>query len=482
MKASSLKKNVLLNLLYQVFIVITPFITAPYLSRVLGADGIGIYSYTNSIQSFFSLFAILGTTSYGVREIARCRDDEELLSKTFWEIELLLLLTTGFSLIFWFVFVCFVQNYKIFFFIYSINFFAIIFDISWLYAGLEQFQYTIKRNIIFKSLGIIAIFLFVKNKDDLLKYIIISLTSNCLGNISMWIYLRKFIHKISFKKLAIQKHFKETLIYFIPTVSTSVYTILDKALIGIITQDEFQNGYYEQVTKIIDIAKSLAVYSVTGVLGSRMSYLFKNGTEIEIKSMISKTMDYILLFTIGLFAGMLAIADFFVPVFFGPGYDMVVPLMRLMSPIVLIVGISNCIGALYYVPAGLRGKSSIFIVIGAITNLILNLILIPKFQSIGAALGSIIAEAIIAVLYIIFCKGYFSIKLWLKCAIKKIIAAIVMVVELNLVSKLLPISVISLLILVISGIIVYFVMLLILHDCILFESIRNICRRKNEKN
>lgn len=101
MVQTSIKKNYIYNTIYQVLSLITPLITAPYISRVLGSNGVGIYSYTNSIVTYFTLFAALGTASYGQREIAMHRDDPETSSKLFWEIEILSLTTTAVSLIVW---------------------------------------------------------------------------------------------------------------------------------------------------------------------------------------------------------------------------------------------------------------------------------------------------------------------------------------------------------------------------------------------
>lgn len=477
MKIQNLKKNIFLNLLYQVFLVVIPFITAPYVSRVLGADGTGIYSYTNSIYGFVALFAVLGTTSYGSREIARCRDDKYLLSRTFWEIEILSIITSIICLIFWIFFCLLSEKYTKYYLIYSISFFALLFDISWFYVGLEEFSYSIKRNIIFKILGIIAIFIFVRTKDDLILYILINIMTLLLGNLSMWMFLGKFLTKISYRDLHVFHHLKETFVYFIPTISTSVYTLLDKALIGVITNDEYENGFYEQATKIIAIAKSVGVYSITGVLGSRMSYMYKSENKDKINELMNTAINVLMLLSIGLTFGIFSVADIFVPIFFGEGYEGTIILLRCLSPIVIIVGVSNCVGSLYYTPAGYRGKSSIFIIIGSVCNLILNLLLIPKFKSYGAAVGSVIAELIIAILYIVFCDKHFSIKVLIRCSVKRIIAALLMIALICFIKHRVSFSVFSLILLIFSGIITYFVALLILRDNIVYKTFDKILFR-----
>ena len=169
-KTPSVKKNYAYNLSYQILSLLTPFITAPYVSRVLGADGIGIYSYTASIMAYFQMFAILGTTNYGIREIARLRDDKEAMSKTFWEIVILVSLTTSICLVCWLFFSFTSEFYRFFFLALTPLLLSSAFDISWFYTGIEKMGYTVVMNSICKLIGIISLFVFVHEKDDLLIY------------------------------------------------------------------------------------------------------------------------------------------------------------------------------------------------------------------------------------------------------------------------------------------------------------------------
>ena len=194
-----------------------------------------------------------------------------------------------------------------------------MFDISWFYAGMEQFKYTITQNSIFKILGVVALFMFIKQPNDLVLYVTIMSLSTLLGTMSMWIYLPKFLQKVNFKDLKIFNHFKETLIYFVPTIATSIYTVLDKTLIGVITKQPKENGYYEQAIKIINMASALTFTSLNTVLSSRNSYLFAEKEEEEIKNKINLSIDYILFLGIGMVFGIIAVADKFVPIFLRNG-------------------------------------------------------------------------------------------------------------------------------------------------------------------
>lgn len=468
----SIKKNYLYSLMYQVLTMIIPFITAPYVARVLGADGIGTYSYTQSYMTYFTMVATLGTASYGMREIAQCRNDKAVYSKKFWEIELLTILTTLTCLIVWMILILFSHKYKIYFIALIPSLLASMFDISWFYTGHEKISYTVFWNAICKIIGVICIFIFIKEKSHLVVYIFLNSFVIMLGNISMWIFLPDMLVKVPFQKLSLKKHFHETLIYFIPTVATTVYTVLDKTLIGAITHDDYQNGYYEQATKIINMAKTAVFVSVNSVMAARISYLFSENRIQEIKMRIKKSMDFILLLGFAATFGIVAIAKDFVPVFFGNGYKPVVTLLYWMSPLILIIGISNCLGSQYYTPAGLRAKSSKYIIIGSIVNLVMNLFLIPYYRAIGAVIGSIVAESTISVLYFKNCNGFLSILQVLKSSYKRLFAGGCMLLTIEIirnicVNKLHGIC--MLLIEILVGGMIYFATLIMTKDNTLYE-------------
>ncbi len=436
MESPSIKKNFIYSSVYQVLVLIIPFITAPYVSRVLGPEGVGIYSYTSSIMTFFTLFAALGTASYGSREIARHRDNAEEASKIFWEIEFVTVGTSLLCLAAWTGVIIFSKEYRCYYLALTPLLLGTLFDISWFFNGLECMKYNVLRNSICKIAGVAFIFLLVREKTDLIRYVLINSFVTMLGNLSMWTYLPRFLVSVDWRKFEVKKHVKETLVYFVPTVAGSVYTVLDKTLIGAITKNLYENGYYEQATKIINMIKALVFTSVNTVMGPRISYLFAQHRTEEIRYRIEKSMNYILLLGYACVFGLIGIASSFVPVYFGDGYDGVIWILYILAPIVLIIGVSNCLGSQYYTPAGLRAFSSKIIIIGAVANLCANLFLIPWFGSKGAALGSIVAELLISVLYVRFSKGYMTLRILWKHSWKRMIAGILMLCVVKMLQKL----------------------------------------------
>jgi O-antigen/teichoic acid export membrane protein len=467
----SIKRNYFYRLFYEILTLITPFITTPYVSRVLGADGIGIYSYTSSIMSFFVLFAALGTASYGEREIAQHRIDSKLTSKLFWEIECLSVLTTAVCLLVWVVLIVLDLHYRYYFIALIPVLLATAFDISWFFTGLEQVKYIVLRNSYCKLLGIALLFLLVKNKDDLITYMVINSGITLLGNLSMWVYLPRFLVRIKFSTVNLKRHFQETLIYFIPTIATSIYTVLDKTLIGVITQDVFQNGYYEQAMKVIRMTQTLVFSAINSVLGARISYLFAENRIDEIHNRISQSMNFILFLGFGCTFGIIGIADTFVPVFFGKGYTPVVTLLYCLAPIIIIIGISNCLGSQYFTPSGQRKRSAKVIVLGSVINLVFNLILIPRFLALGAAMASLLAEATITFLYVSMSDDFMTFRLIYKYSWKRVLAGGLMCVLVYNIPIQSFNGVFCIIIKIIVGIVSYCMVLTILKDEMIREGL-----------
>ena len=474
----SIRRNFVYKLLYEILALAAPLITAPYVSRVLGAEGVGIYSYSQSCIAYFTMFAVLGTNIYGMREIARCRDDKTVYSKTFWEIEILTVITSTICVILWVGITIQSTEYKPYFLALVPTLFASMFDISWFYTGQEAVGYTVFWNAICKIAGVVLIFSFIKSKDDVVAYIMLNSLILMFGNLSMWIFLPKFLVRVSVKSLRIWHHFKETLIYFIPTIATSIYTVLDKTLIGLITNDAYQNGFYEQATKIINIAKTASFVALNSVMGARLAYLFAENKIEEAKSKIKTAMNMILLLTIGSMLGVVAIAPDFVPVFFGEGYEPVIDLLYLMAPLIVIIGISNCIGTQYYTPIGKTKIASLYMIAGSVVNLILNILFIPVLGAKGAVIGSIGAEAVITMLFVHFDERYITWKYLLMIGYKKVIAGLLMLLMIRTMSLNLNLSGIVLVcVQVIVGILTYFFMLLLLRDSMIQRFVTELLNR-----
>lgn len=472
----SIKKNYLYNLIYQILTIIIPIITAPYLARVLGVKGTGVTSYTLSIVSYFIIFGSIGVSSYGQREIAMNRDDKNKCSKLFWELFLLKLFTSVLSILGYIFLIVSSTKYNVIYFILTLNILASVFDISWFFQGFEEYKFISIRNIIIKTLFTISIFVFVKNKNDLNLYILLNGLSLLISSLSLWIRLPKMINKISLKKINVFSHLKNSLIYFLPQIATQIYTMLDKTMLGIITKGEIENGYYEQAYKIITMSLTV-ITSLNTVMSPRMSYLYKEKKHDEIKEKLFKSLQFTFFLGVPMMFGIASTAYGMVDWFYGLEYEKVKFLLVVFSPIIIIIALSGCLGGQYLTPCGKRLQSAGALWGGAIINFLLNLILIPKYASLGAAISSVIAELIITILYFVLSKEYVDVKKMLKKFYKYFIASILMAIVILCLYNILKISILSTVIEIITGIIVYILVLLILKDDMIYYFL-NLIKRK----
>ena len=486
MAGRSLKKNYILNLAYQLLVLIIPFVTTPYLSRVLGADGIGIYSYANSIVTYFVLVATLGTTTYAQRRISYIGNNKEERSRAFWEIFIFRLMTSLITLAVYLVtFTLILKENFIVYIILSLNIINVVFDVSWFLQGMEEFGKTVFANAIFKVLNVVLIFVFVKTAEDLNKYILITASLLVLSNAAMWLYLPKYLCKV--KNLKPFKDIKDILQLFVPTVALQIYTILDKSMIGWFTDGKEENGYYEQAEKVIRLASTVVV-SLGTVMVPRIAMKFAEKNYEAVEMYLYKSYRFVWMLSIPLMMGIIAVADVFVPIFFGDGYEKCIVLLSVFSVLFIFLGLSNVTNVQFFVPTGRQNLLTLTVTVGAVVNLILNLILIPLIQSVGACIASVIAEFCVTLFGFIIVKKrkLFSLKPVFSCCWKYCIAGTVMGCGVWFTKLYLPITVWSLIVLIALGIAVYFLMLVVLRDKFLIDFIKKgiefISKPFNRKN
>lgn len=458
----SVKKNYIFNVIYQVILIILPIITVPYVSRVLGSTGIGIYSYTLSIVTYFILLGSFGISLYGQREIAYYQNDRKNRSKIFCELFILKLTTTLISTILFGILFCIKGDYSIYYRILLLEFLSNIFDISWLYQGEEKFKTIVFKNGIVKLVSIISIFTFVKTNNDVWIYILIYVLSNLFGNLSLWLSLNKDID-FTFKDLNFKKHIKPILLLFIPQVAIQVYVILDKTMIGFITQDMNEVGFYDQAQKVIKLLLTI-ITSMGTVMLPRIASCFSENKKDTIKVYMNKTFKFVFLNASPMIAGIILVSNRFVPLFFGEGYDKVKILMPILSLIILSIGLSNVIGVQYLLPTKRQKEYTISVVVGMITNVILNSILIYYYKSIGACIATVIAELSVTCTQLYFVRKDFNIKQILRYSYKYILFSLIMFIGVYPLNYLNFNDKIVMIIQILAGLLIYVICLLISKD------------------
>nr|WP_304054053.1 flippase [Enterocloster clostridioformis] len=408
----SIKKNFVYNSIYQILALILPFITTPYISRVLGAENIGVYSYTYSVAYYFVLVAMLGVNNYGNRSCARVRDDKFLLSKTFCEIYALQLILSILSSVVYISYVVLFSTVDIRIALYqTLYVLSAAFDINWFFFSIEKFKVTISRNLFVKLLTMILIFLCVKSEASLGIYTLIMAGGVLISQIVVWPFLKKSIFFVKPKFREIIKHLKPNIVLFVPAVAVSVYKYMDKIMIGTMST-MLEEGFYAQAEKIIQIP--LGFISALGtVMLPRMSNLVYNKRNEESKELIYKSMLFISFLSSALVFGLAGIASDFIPLFLGNGYDQCVDILVGLSFSVLFVAWANVIRTQYLIPQKKDSLYLITVVVGAIVNCTINLLLIKPFGAMGAVIGTIFAEASVAVSQSILVRKELPIKSYL---------------------------------------------------------------------
>lgn len=388
----SLKRNVIYNSIYQFLIMFLPFITAPYLSRVIGANGVGTYSYSYSVAQYFIYIAMLGLTNYGNRSIAAVNDDRGKKSKVFSEIYCMQISTALLSMVLYGIYSFFAKD-KAVSLIMSLYVLSSLFDINWLFFGTENFKITVTRNTIIKILSVFAIFVFVRSASDTYTYILIMALSTLISQLALWPFVKKEVDLCLPKWNNIKKHYKPNLMLFVPVIAVSIYKVMDKIMLGMMSSTT-NVGYYEYAEKIYNIPL-LLVTAVGTVMLPRMTYYYSNGKINEAKKYFSLSMEYILAFSNAAMFGLLAIANDFVVLYYGKDFIQSAIIICYLSLTIVFLAAGNVIRTQFLIPKRLDKiyiRSAIY---GATINFIVNFSLIPILGTVGAAIGTIVAEAVV---------------------------------------------------------------------------------------
>ena len=471
----SVKKNYLYNLLYQMTSVLLPVLTIPYVSRVLSADGIGINTVTYANTQYFILLGSLGISIYATKKIATIREKKDKLKKTFWEI--FSIQFTGCILAYMVFALTLGQSHKygVFYMLQGFYILAAAVDISWYFLGIENFKNASLRSFFAKIISVILIFIFVKTRDDLWKYILINAGTMFVGQLIMWFYVGKDMLKVKeIGKLKIAMHIMPILALFVPQIATQVYTVLDKTMIDLF-KGAVEAGYYDQSQKIVRILLSV-VTSLGIVMLPRIANLFSKDDLNEVKKSLRKAFVVISFLSIPITFGLIGISDKFVPILFGIEFLSVIPLTKISPVLVIIIGLGNVFGTQYLLAIGKNKEYTASVCIGALVNFCFNLLLIPRFAAMGAVIATVSAELSIALIQFWFARVVFDFT-WIKETYKYWVSGILMLAIVRLVGNVTPISILFLVLQIAVGSLVYFISLIILRDKFLFEAIENVIDR-----
>lgn len=389
--ARSVGKNFLWNAGYKLLLVLTPLITTPLVSRALGAEQVGVYSYTYSIEQYFSMFAVLGMAQHGVRTVAQTGDDRALRSRTFWSAFIAQLCVAVPVFVVYTIYVSLGSTGgPVIGAIWGLSVLASVFDISWLFFGVEEFKTPTIRSAITKIASVIIIVLFVHKQSDLWIYCLSIAGANIANTILLWPFMRRYVDVVKPTWAEVKKHFVPNLRLFAPVVAISLYTTLDKIMLGQIS-GMTQSGYYEYSEKLSKMPMSL-ITALGTVMLPHMTTKLAEGKRAEAITLLGKCLWLMEAVAMCMAFGIAAITPEFVPVFFGGGYDPCVYIMPIISVVIPIISASNVIGVQYMLPTCSDKDYTISVCAGAVVNVLLNLVLLAPLGAVGAAWATVTAE------------------------------------------------------------------------------------------
>jgi O-antigen/teichoic acid export membrane protein len=421
------QKNIFYNVLLAVSQVLFPLLTFPYLARVLGPENIGLYNFSESYARYFALVAALGISVYGVREIAKKQEQPKALSNTFVEFFLInFIATCVLSVLYIFTIVYsnkLSSNATLFYWSFLFFFFQ-VFVLEWFFTGINQFKYIAVRFFIIRLVFIAAIFIFIKEANDYVKYMQLQVGLTFFLGVINFIYLFKFIDlkNIRLNELSLLKHLKPLLLLFLTIFSISVYLHFDTVLLGILADNE-SVGYYSAPLKLVKIIIAVLA-AITGAMFPKMVQFFEQGEMVEFEKMLKQSFELVVSIGIPTTILVYILAPEIIYILFGSSFEPAIRPLQITAPLILIVSLSTIFG---FQILSVHSKDSAILksaVAGMLFSLIASFLFIPKFKQEGAAYIILCTELLVLSFFIYFSTKVVQLKNTKQVVLREIVSAI----------------------------------------------------------
>lgn len=486
MKQKSIKKNFYYSAIQKFFSLLMPVVTFPYASRILLPDGIGKVNFSHSIVSYFAMIGALGITTYGIRDGAKVRNNKYDFTKFAKEVFSINLISTIVAYILLFLSLIFIKKlhpYTVIVLICSISLFLSVISVNWVFHAQEEFKYISLRSISFQLISLVYLFVFVKTKDDIIHYAIFGILSGSGSDILNFIYSRKFIDWKQNCKLEFRKHLKPILTLFGLTAAQTVYLVLDSSILGFISGDTAV-GYYTAASKI-----NKMVVGILGVINTtilpRLSYNAEHDIS-EYKKLLIKSFDITTLFTFPIVVGFCILSKDLLLLFCGSEYLPAINCMYILNLLLIVITLSSFLSSSILAPFR-KDKYSLYgALLGATSNFTLNLILIPKYSYIGAAIATIVAETLVSISLLFFSiKTIGFIRGLFKNIYQYILGSLLMGFVVYYVHIYFNNSILSVILETVTGITIYFFVLIFFKNIFILDILKIIAgkfKSKQENN
>lgn len=417
----SVKKNFIYSCILTVSNYIFPLITFPYVSRALGVTRMGTCSFVDSIINYYILFAMMGISAVGIREIAGSNNNSQKQSKVFSSLFTLNAISTLVMLLLLLVSIeiipQFSENRKLLY-IGASKLIGNLFLVEWYFKGTENFKYITKRSIAVKTVYVLLVLLLVKEPED--YYIYFSLLTgmvvfNALINFP---YACSKV-KLRFHELCMGQYIKPFLIMGSYMLLTSMYTSFNVVYLGM-TSGDTEVGYYATSAKLFHII--LAVYTAfTGVMLPRMSALYSENRIDEFKKMIMKSTTALVTLSVPAVIMTTLLAPEIVYTLSGPGYEGAYTPARIIMPLIFIIGYEQILVLQILMPTK-KDKSVLRnSILGATVGVLLNILLVQRLGATGSAIVWVASEITVLLSAQIIVSKKFSLHFPFIATIKNII-------------------------------------------------------------
>lgn len=462
--------------------MILPLITSPYIARVLGADGVGEYSYTYSIISMFTLIANFGLNNYGNRCVASVRDNQKKLNQVFSD---LFFSHAGISFFVIIAYIGYIVNYggeyKILLLIQGICLIGQLVDINWFFFGIEKFKLTVTRNAIIKILTVIAVFLFVKTEKDVWIYVLIMALGSALSESAVWLFVKRYVHLVKPDVHNLRKHISQMLIFLIPSIAVNIYKVMDKVMLGAMS-GTVQLGFYENSEKIITTCLGF-VTALGTVMLPRAANLVATGKKQESQKLIEKSSHFILMLSYAMGFGIIGISDVFPTVFWGEEFEECGWLLVGLAITIPFTAIANVARTQYLIPTYKERAYVTAVCTGAFINVGLNVLFIPHLEAKGAVIGTIVAEIVVCMIQLFTTQKEIPIWSYIGKSLPYLMFGFIECISVYLVGRKVEVSLFCLFIQMVVGIVVFILLSIIYMVCykdkLLLSLVDNLKKRGN---
>ena len=408
----SIRRNYVYSLFYMIVNTVFPLITAPYISRILGATLLGEVNFATSTATWFASIASFGITNYGVRAVAEVRDDKEKTAMVFTELILINALMVAVTAVVYFGAVMIVPQFRQsfgFMLIASVTLLLNVFMIDWFFQGIEEFKFITVRNTIVKLVSVICIFLLINGQEDAMLYAGISVLGVCINNVVNFLYVRKRTC-FSYANCRPFRHMKHLLVYGSANLAGTLYSTFNRVQLGLLAPYSYV-AFFQRSNMVVTVALSV-MYALSKVVTARATYAYAKGEVQVFRGLVQKSYNMVCMLSFPIMLGLAAVSRPVMYVLGGEEFAAVSSILMVLAAVILPSGLANWSYSQIIIPLGKEKVHLVAQCVAAGLSLVLNSLLIPVIPAYACAVSLFVSEMTVVVIEVI-CAAKAGVKVHL---------------------------------------------------------------------